>query len=278
MNDRVTGVLMCPPDCYTVRDVKNPFMNPDAAIDPAAAARQWTALCDTFARLGVTPEFVEPADDCEDMVFTANQVFVGSGAQHVRFVVPSRMRYASRQREVSHVVTWFERRGYAVLDLGLRGDAFLEGHGDLLQQPGRRLVWAGYGFRSSAEGVQRFADAMHAEEIRVAPLRLIDPTFYHLDTCFMPLNEEASLIYPGAFDAQSLDLLRRTVPRLHEVTRDEAMRFVCNGARANEHFVVAHDSPALAGVLTAEGLTPVRVDVSEFEKGGGSVFCLKCFF
>lgn len=278
MSVRVTGVLMCAPDFYTVRDVKNPFMNPEAGIDRAAAARQWAALRDAFAQLGVAPQLVEPAPDCEDMVFTANQVFAGSGARHARFVVPSRMRYASRQREVPHVVAWFERRGYAVVDLALGGDAFLEGHGDLLAQPDRGLVWAGFGFRSSAEGVRRFADAMHAEDVRVAPLQLVDPTFYHLDTCFMPLNAEAALVYPGAFDAQSLDLLRRTLPRLHEITRDDAFQFVCNGAVANGHFVVGHVPPALAEILAAEKLAPICVDVSEFEKGGGSVFCLKCFF
>ena len=105
----VTGVLMCPPDFYTVRDVKNPFMRADAEIDRAVARRQWAALRETFASLGVAPHQVEAVEDLEDMVFTANQAFVGASALHPRFVVRSRMRHASRQREVPYVVAWFEQ-------------------------------------------------------------------------------------------------------------------------------------------------------------------------
>lgn len=268
---------MCPPDFFTVRDVKNPFMRPDAGIDRDVAAQQWSKLRDTFARLGVTPRVVEPVVDLEDMVFTANQVFIGSGALHARFVVPSRMRYPSRQREVRHVVSWFERNGFEVIDLDLGGDEYLEGHGDLLLHPGHDLVWAAHGFRSSAAGIERFSRAMQGEGLRVRPLRLIDPTFYHLDTCFMPLNQNAAVLYPKAFEAESLDALRGGWPRLHEVSRDDALHFVCNGAVANGHFIVGHVPPPLGEILADEGLAPVRVDVSEFEKAGGSVFCMKAF-
>lgn len=268
---------MCPPDFFTVRDVKNPFMDPDVGIDRAVAAQQWATLRDAFARFGMKPYVIEPVADLEDMVFTANQAFIGSGALHQRFVVPSRMRYPSRQREVPHVVAWFERNGFAVVDLGLTGDEYLEGHGDLLHHPKRDVVWAGYGFRSSAAGVERFSQAMQGESLSVQPLRLIDSTFYHLDTCFMPLNQEAAVVYPEAFEAVSLDALRTGWRRLHEVSRDDALQFVCNGAVANGHFVVGHVPSKLAEILAAEGLAPVRVDVSEFEKAGGSVFCMKAY-
>ncbi len=270
----VTGVLMCPPDFFTVRDVKNPFMRVDAVVDRDEAARQWEALRDTFARLGVTPYAVEPAGDLEDMVFAANQAFVGAGKLHARFAVPSRMRYASRQREVPYYVEWLARNGFAILDAGLGGE-FLEGHGDLLQHPKRDLVWAGHGFRSSEEGVARFARAVRPEGLTVAPLHLVDEIFYHLDTCFAPLSEDAAIVYPGALSAASLDALRGSWKRLHEISRDDALQFACNGVAVNGRFVVSHETPALCRILECEGLAPEIVDVSEFEKAGGSVFCLK---
>src|SRR5580692_6990353 len=192
---------MCPPTYYTVRDVKNPFMKPDTSIDSAAAARQWTALGDTFARLGVDVQTIEAIEDFEDMVFTANQVFVGTGTAHSRFIVPSQMRHESRRREVPAFVNWFGTHGFDAIDLGLDAHAgeFLEGHGDLLWRPDSSVVFAGYGFRSSASGVERFAHKMEPEGIAVVAIRLADPCFYHLDTCFAPLNTEAALYYPGAF-------------------------------------------------------------------------------
>ena len=273
-SDNVTGVLMCRPSFFTVRDVKNPFMHVDAVVDREAASRQWTSLHDAFDRLGVTPQVVDAVEDFEDMVFAANQAFVGAGTLHARFVVPSRMRHPSRRREVPYYIEWFARNGFAIVDAGLEGE-FLEGHGDLLQHPERDVVWAGHGFRSSAEGVARFARAVRAEGLEIEPLQLVDPVFYHLDTCFAPLNEDAAMVYPDALAAESLDALRRGWKRLHEIARDDALQFVCNGVAVGRHFIVSHLTPALRSILERENLTPVVVDASEFEKAGGSIFCLK---
>ena len=274
----MTSVLMCPPAYYTVRDVKNPFMRDAPAVNRECAARQWEAVREAFARAGVATLTIDPVEDFEDMVFAANQVFVGRGARHPRFIVPSRMRYASREREVPYYVAWFARRGFDVVDLQLDASAgeFLEGHGDLIWHPGAPRVWAGFGFRSSKAGVERFAKAMEPERIEVIPLELIDPTFYHLDTCFATLNADAALIYPGAFAPESLELLRANW-RLHEMTKADALQFACNGVVANGYFIAGHVSPWLEGVLASEGLRPAIVDTSEFEKAGGSVFCMKTF-
>jgi len=268
---------MCRPTYYTVRDVKNPFMRGAATVDPQRALAQWTALHDAFAAAGVEPLEIEPVADLEDMTFAANLAFVGAGSRTRRFVVPSRMRFASRAREVPYYVAWFEAHGFAVVDLALEGDEYLEGHGDLVWQPGRSRVWAGYGFRSSRTGVERFARAMSRESIEVVPLDLADETFYHLDTCFATLGAEAALYYPGAFSEKARDTLRAAWPRLYEVSREDALRFVCNGAAVANRFIAAYIPPALEAPLRREGLQPFVVDTSEFEKGGGSVFCLKCF-
>jgi N-dimethylarginine dimethylaminohydrolase len=276
----VTSVLMCPPTYYAVREVKNPFMHLETPVNAELAARQWAALRDAFDSLGVVTHVIEPVEDLEDMVFTANQVFVGTGLVHARFVVPSCMRHPSRRPEVRYVVSWFAAHGFDAIDLRLDANAgeFLEGHGDLMRQPASRVVWAGHGFRSSEAGVKRFAHAMQPEGIEVEPLRLLDPTFYHLDTCFAPLHGEAALLYPGAFADESLRALRRGWKRLHELTRDEALQFACNGVAVNRHFLASHLSPSLEAILAAEGLAPYRVDTSEFEKSGGSVFCMKALF
>jgi N-dimethylarginine dimethylaminohydrolase len=60
---------------------------------------------------GAKVETIEPVPGLEDMVFAANQVFVGAHEGVGKFIVPSRMRHASRQREVAHYVDWF-RGGY----------------------------------------------------------------------------------------------------------------------------------------------------------------------
>ena len=268
------AVLMCSPKHFTVRDVKNPFMA-GSVVDHDRAVRQWEALRSAFVEAGLRVEVLDAVDDLEDMVFTANQVFVGA-AQGRPFVVPSSMRHASRRREVPHYVAWFERHAYEIVDAGLEGE-YLEGHGDLLWHPGRDRVWAGYGFRSSRGGVERFAGVMRERGIEVTPLQLVDETFYHLDTCFAPLSEEAALVFAPALDDEAMAALSAAWPRLYRVDRTDALGFSCNGVVAGRRYVSSPLSPALAGILRNEGLEPLDVDLSEFEKAGGSAFCLKTF-
>jgi len=269
-------VLFCPPAYFELRDAQNPFMRPGQSVDSALALRQWEGVRVAFEQAGFETLTIDPVADLEDMVFINNQVFVGQSKQSGPFVVPSRMRFASRQREVPHVVGWFRRQGYKVCDVDLAG-GYLEGHGDLLWQPEGSRVWAGYGIRSSRGGVERFAAAMHTLGIDVIPLELVDSTFYHLDTCLAPLTAEAVLIHPGAFSRKAQEFIRKNAARVYEVTREEALQFVCNGVAANRTFITSRLTRSLETALEREELTPLVTQTSEFEKSGGSVCCMKLF-
>ncbi|HLK33248.1 MAG TPA: arginine deiminase-related protein [Terriglobales bacterium] len=270
-------VLLCPPTYFEVREVKNPYMRGLLSVDPVRAQNQWEAVCEAFRAAGFAVELIDPVPDLEDMVFAANPVFVGSHPQHGRFVVPGRMRYVSRRPEVAHYVEWFRGLGYKVVDLDL-GEDFLEGHGDLIWDADGSRIWAGYGFRSNRAGVEKFAAAMRGMEIPVVPLQLVDEHFYHLDACFAPLGAGAALIYPGAFSADALQLIRERIARIYEVNRDDALQFVCNGVAANGKFLTPAITHCVEEALAREGLEPVLLDTSEFLKSGGSVCCLKLFF
>ena len=245
-------------------------------IDRAKAQQQWEELRRALEDSGLNVELIDPVEDLDDMVFAANQVFVGHHDRLGNFIVPSRMRYASRHREVAFFVDWFRTRGYQIIDLDLGGE-YLEGHGDLLWHPDRSRIWAAYGFRSTRGGIEKFAAAMRELGFPVIPLQLVDQHCYHLDTCLCPLNDEAALIYPGAFSPESLQTVRTGWKRIHELTRDEALQFMGNGIVANGRFITPRLSPNLAQILARERLIPVLVDTSEFDKSGGSVFCMKAF-
>jgi N-dimethylarginine dimethylaminohydrolase len=113
--------------------------------------------------------------------------------------------------------------------------------------------------------------------IEVVPLQLIDPYCYHLDTCFCPLNDEAVLIYPGAYSAEALESIHKLWPRVHLLTVGEAHAFMGNGIVCNGCYITPRLTRLLETILSKEGLTTIIVDTSEFEKAGGSVFCMKTF-
>jgi N-dimethylarginine dimethylaminohydrolase len=265
-------ILMCPPTFFDVREVKNPHMR--LPIDRVRAQQQWENLRHTLQEGGAEVEVIPPVNDLEDMVFAANQVFIGCSEKTGPFIVPSEMRYLSRQKEVPFYVEWFRERGYQIIALDLNGEC-LEGHGDLIWHPDQSKIWAGYGFRSTRGGIARFSDAMKDLGFPVIPLQLVDEHCYHLDTCFCPLSNESVMIYPGAFALESLERIRRDWPRVHELSRDEAVGFTLNGIVANGRYITPRVTPSLAGILALENLTPLIVDTSEFEKSGGSVFCMK---
>ena len=58
-------------------------------------------------------------------------------------------------------------------------------------------LFAGYRQRSDAGTLQEVGAMLGC---RVIPLELIDPYYYHLDTCFCPLSPGEAIYFPGAFD------------------------------------------------------------------------------
>jgi N-dimethylarginine dimethylaminohydrolase len=267
-------VLMCPPTFFDVSESKNPYMG--QAIDRKKAQQQWDGLRRSLEDAGLKVELIDPVKGLEDMVFAANQVFVGEARNGEKFIVPSRMRYPSRHQEVAFYVDWFRGRGYKIIELNL-GEEYLEGHGDLLWHPDHSRIWAAYGFRSTRGGVEKFSAAMAKMGFSVTSLQLVDNYCYHLDTCLCPLNQDAALIYPGGFSAQSLKAIRAGFSRIHELTRYEALSFMGNGIVANGRFLTPRLNSHLSQILEQEGLSPIVVDTSEFEKSGGSAFCMKAF-
>ena len=267
---------MCPPDYFDVIDQKNPYMTRNSPVDRVKARTQWERLCSVLQQNGCEIETIEPVQDLEDMVFAANQIFLGAKSGYGKFVVPSRMVYPSRQREVPFFVDWCRNHDYQVIEIEY-GDDRLEGHGDVLWHPDGSRIYAGYGFRSTRGGVEKLSQAMSKLGIPVVPLELIDRFCYHLDTCLCPLNNDAALIYPGAYSADALAALRKFWPRLHLLTTQEAHQFMGNGIVIGDSYIAPHMSPQLERILREEGLSPVVIDTSEFEKAGGSCFCMTTF-
>jgi N-dimethylarginine dimethylaminohydrolase len=270
------SALLCPPDFFDVVDQKNPYMSKEHPVDRVKARTQWDKLYSVLQHCGCDIETIPAVMGLEDMVFAANQVFVGERDGYGKFVVPSHMVYESRQREVPFFADWFRSRNYRFIEIDFGAD-YLEGHGDLLWHPDGSLIYAGYGFRSTRGGVEKFAAVMSEMGIPVKPLHLVDPYCYHLDTCLCPLNNEAALIFAGAFSADALAVLHNDWRRVHLLSSEEAHHFMGNGIVINGRYIAPHMTPQLEAILRQEDLTPVIVETSEFEKAGGSCFCMKTF-
>jgi N-dimethylarginine dimethylaminohydrolase len=183
----------------------------------------------------------------------------------------SRFRSAERRGEERHFRAWFEHNGFSV---AAWPDAVcFEGAGDALFDRGANLIWSGHGFRSDLAAAKLLEKAFACEAV---PLRLIDPRFYHLDTCLCPLTGGWLMYYAPAFDAASLTALAQRVPesRRIAVSEADALQFACNAVDLDGQVIMNGASPALQARLRAAGFTPVLTPLSEFLKAGGTAKCL----
>jgi N-dimethylarginine dimethylaminohydrolase len=259
-------VLVADPSAFDVVWAINPFMKP-GSVDRAVAQHQWRALMGALSDAGLGVEVVPAVEGLCDLVFTANQSFPvrdGSGR-----VLLSRMFAAQRQPEVAEVAAAWTRLGRVVEPLP--GEACFEAGGDALWFPGRRLILCGYGSRTQRPALDALARATGAP---VVALELVDPRFYHLDTCLCPLDARCALVVPAAFSADGLARIAALFPEWVAVPEAEALRFACNGAVVGGRFLVQAGNPVSTAMAQARGLQVVELDTGEFIKSGGSVTCM----
>ena len=258
--------LMCPPEYFTVAYIINPWMHGNLRkIDNAVAKQQWRALYDTLTD-HATVRLVLPQPGSPDMVFTANAGLV----KDRRFIV-SRFRYPERQYEEPYFADWFMDRGYEV-SLMPR-DLPFEGAGDALFDRGSGVLWMAHGHRSLSAAGEVLASRLGVE---VLTLKLVDTRFYHLDTCFCPLEGGYVLYYPSAFDDASRAAIEARIPAARRISIDEedALAFACNAVNIDATVVVNRATAGFVKALGAKGFEVVQTPLSEFMKAGGSAKCL----
>lgn len=255
-------ILMCPPDFYGIEYEINPWMSRSRGSDRPTAAGQWAALADILRGLGVTVELLTPSKGLPDLVFTANAGVVF----HHRFF-SAHFRHPERARESPVFDEWFAAQGFTVEHLP--EGMYHEGAGDALFC-GPALV-AGYRIRSDARGHQWLADRTG---VQVLPVELVNPYYYHLDTCFCPLAPGEAIWFPDAFDAYGRKVIEAHVPRLVPVAEAEARRFGCNAVVVGKTVVMNSGCGRLAAALADRGYGTVATPLDEFLKAGGSAKCL----
>lgn len=256
-------VLMCRPAHFTVSYRINPWMDPDSPTDTARAVAQWESLRDAYASLGFDVHQIDPIEGLPDMVFAANGGLVIDGVAYT-----ASFHYPQRQAEGPAYAKWLVGAGYDVR----YSSVVNEGEGDFLAIGD--VILAGHGFRTDPASHVEASDVFGRQ---VIPLRLTRPEFYHLDTALAVLDDrtghEHVAYLPDAFDAASLEELRRRFPDAIEVSEEDAAVFGLNAVSDGLHVITAERATGFHAQLREHGYEPVGVDLSELLLGGGGVKC-----
>ena len=258
--------LMCAPRHFEVAYVINPWMEGNIArgSNPVAAS-QWKDLLALLRRFAEV-DCISAERGVPDLVFTAN-----AGLVLDRQVLLSAFRHAERRPEEAYFAHWFSTHGYQLLSLP--ADVYFEGAGDALFDRRLPILWMGHGHRSDVAAADLIARLF---DIEVVPLQLVNPHFYHLDTCLCPLDGGALLYYPAAFDQASQERIAALVPpelRI-AVEAEDAAAFACNAVNCGRNVIMNRASDALSRTLAAHGYLLYQTPLSEFMKAGGSAKCL----
>ena len=258
-------ILMCRPDFFTVVYRINPWMDPAVPTDTGLAVRQWQTLYDTYVGLGFDVKLVDPVDGLPDMVYAANGGFVLDGiAYGASFTHPE------RQPEGPAYMDWFAANGFEVR----RPANINEGEGDFLLVGD--AILAGTGFRSASNSHEEIGEIFGRE---VVTLKLVNPSFYHLDTAIAVLDTDSrdgqgNIAYlPKAFSPESRAIIETLYPDAVVVSDEDAAVLGLNSFSDGKNVVIASRAVGFEASLRERGYTPIGVDLSELLLGGGGVKC-----
>ena len=276
-NENRPRILMCRPDFFEVSYAINPWMDPGAwqaeSGQLMAQSRcQWEGLYDNLTGLGVTVDLHTPQPGVPDMVFTANAAVVLE-----RKALLARFLDSERQAEEKfHAAVFGDLVTNGVIDevSTLPEGMFQEGAGDCLWDGARELFWAGYGQRSRREAYAYVASFFNR---KVVTLELVDPRYYHVDTCLAVLNSGHVVYYPPAFSAASIERLRVELGGdqwLIAAGEEDASRLGVNLVNIGTKVVMAVCSPMLEQNLNHAGFQVVRSPLPAFGMSGGAAACL----
>jgi len=269
-------LMMSAPDFFEVSYRINPWMDPanwQVSADRLArdARNGWAQLKHTYESLGAEIEVQHPERGLPDMVFTANAAVVLD-----RKVMLARFLCPERQGEEPHDRAFFEalrERGLVDAILAPPQGLYFEGAGDAIWDRSRGVLWTGYGQRSSRDMHHVLADAYGVPAVA---LELVDPRFYHLDTCFCVLPRGDILWFRPALSAASQVLVEELAgrDRLIDASEDDAHHLAVNSVSLGDDVVLCHASERLRAQLRERGYRPHVVSLDSFNRSGGAAYCL----
>lgn len=257
---QTNNIFICPPTTFTLAYEINAWMNIKNSIEQTKANLQWETLKKLLTQTGAEITTIQ-GDTYPDSVFIANAgLIIGN-----TFIL-SRFRHIQRQPEEKIWKEQFLKRGYRVIQPP--ENHYFEGAGDALFF--RNTLIGGTGFRSTKNTYDWIKENCQIDTLSV---ELIDPYFYHLDTCFCPLTPDIALIYADAFSKESLEKIKTIGGTLIYVEKKEAHGFACNSICINKSVILPKGNVNTEKQLLKHGFNPIPTDMSEYIKSGGSVKC-----
>lgn len=268
---------MCEPKYFGVSYDINPWMTGNVGnVNHELACEQFSNLVEKIYSLGAKVKFVEPQKNLPDQVFTANAGLIVGKHQ----AIVSRFKHKERQPEEDIFNDALKLLDYETFQPTFSSGFYFEGAGDALYNVEKTKLFVGYGHRTDLGYANSLKTALNLNwnpfGAEVIPLKLSDPNYYHLDTCFCPLDNGHLLMNHEAFDIDSYHRIRKhyKLKDIVLVSPKSAKKFACNAISIGEHIILNDIEYDDKKQLNELGYKVHKVNLSEFMKAGGSAKCL----
>ena len=158
----------------------------------------------------------------QDLAYTANLGVVFDHTPDRNTAVISNFTSEPRRGETEVGKRFFDLMGY---DVHVAPDKF-EGEADLKHLHDNLYVGA-CGIRSNRE---TYLWMERTFNMKVIPVKLVDPYLYHLDCSIFPITREHTVVCTELFEKEEIAELEK-VTNIIDVTADEAYSGICNSVR-----------------------------------------------
>ncbi len=255
-------ILTCASDYFRIEYEINPWMKVSDNAEKSEVLLQYRKLLDTFARAGVKFRGIKPDVKFPDMVYTANYGFINN-----KKFIKANFKYEQRRGESALAEKYFRHVGYKIFSLP--ENIYFEGEGDLLSVG--ETYFVGWGKRTMKEAVPHLQEILKGELI---DLELVNPYYYHLDTCFAPLNEKTVVINPNSFTDKGMEKINKYFSNIILTSEQDNKVLACNMVVNGKNIVVGQGvTDKFKSDLASHGYTIFETPMSQYIKGGGSVKC-----
>jgi N-dimethylarginine dimethylaminohydrolase len=259
----IKKVLLCPPTHFDVVYEINPWMHKEIQPDKKKALESYTQIKEKYRELGVEVFEIPQVKGLPDMVYTANVGYLRNST-----FIRANFKYEQRRKEADYAERYIEKH-FDAETVALPDDVYFEGQGDLLTD-GERFFF-GWGKRSDKKAIPYLEDFLNNS---VIDFELVNPFYYHLDTCFAPLTHDIVVINPKSFTEEGKKKVYKSFKHVIEASEEDNKALVCNLVHIDKTIIVGQGiTTDLKDKLGKFGYNIFEVPMIEYLKGGGSVKC-----
>ena len=272
-------VLMSGVDYFNTAQAINPYMSSNAIVDIEKAQLEHIAIQEALQTAGIKAITVQPPQDCQDGVYTANWALI-RGNKAIMARLPN-----ARKSEEAYAATVLNDLGKEIIFVpdNLR----FSGQGDAL--PCGDYLFMGSSYRTDIETHQFVAETLgfNVISLQTVPDTNIfgkprinkasgwpDSFFYDIDLAVSILRDDLIAWCPKAFTAESQAVIRALPLDKIEVSLTEAKKgFACNLVSTGEMVIMSNNAPQFRAAIEAKGLKTITPNITELAKGGGYIRC-----